>query len=178
MGLHGSRLTSRAVVSVASAAAIAALLGAGSASAVTTGTVAFTTQGTSVSAAIDATTDMAGETIDCKFDVVNQSATSTTKTAFKSAESAAGIFSQTLKIENLQPGKYDAKVHCHETTEGDHDEEECLDKTAVLTVGAATTPGGNTTPPPSSDDEEEETPPGFDGMLAMVQEILSSLFAS
>lgn len=177
MELHGARLTSRAVVSVASAAAIAALFGAGSASAVTTGTVTFTTQGTSVSAAIAATTNMAGETISCKFDVVNQAATSPTKTAFKSAESAAATFNQTLKIENLQPGKYDAKVHCHETTEGEHDEEECLDKTAVLTV-VATTPGGNTTPPPVVDDEEEETPAGLEGMLAMLQEILSGLFAS
>jgi hypothetical protein len=170
--LHGARLTSRVVVSVASAAAIAALFGAGSASAATTGTVALSTAGTSVSAAIDATTTT-GETIKCKFDVVNQDATSTTKTAWKEAESAGTTLKQTLTIENLKPGKYDAKVHCQETVDGTV---AGLDKTGVLTVTG--TPGGNTTPPPVIDDEEDDPTAGFEGIISILQGLLGSLFES
>lgn len=153
------------VASAIGAAALAAAFGAGSASAAVSGTVAFNTEGASVSSAVNAVSSVNGSTIYCKLDVKSQSATSTTKTAYKAAQSAAGVFNQTLKIDNLQPGKYDTTLHCFDNPE----DKDGLTKTAVLTVTGAT---------PASTGTGTTTPTGVSGILAIVQQLLSSILGS
>ncbi|CAM3738048.1 hypothetical protein [Smaragdicoccus niigatensis] len=166
MEFRTARLGNRVVASMIGAAALATAFGAGTASAAVSGTVAFKTEGTSVSASVDATSSVSGSTVLCKLDVKSQSATSTTKTAYKTAQSGGGVLKQTLKIDDLQPGKYDTTLHCFDNPE----DKDGLTKTAVLTVTGAT--------PASTGTGTTTTPTGLSGIFTILQGILSSILGT
>src|SRR5690349_13041810 len=96
MELRTARTGKRVLASMIGAAAVAAVFGAGTASAAVTGTVSFKTEGTSIGAGIDVKSSVSGSTVTCKLDVKSQATVTTTKTAYKSAQQPGGALAQSL----------------------------------------------------------------------------------
>lgn len=148
------------------AAALAAAFGAGSASAAVDGGVIFKAEGKSIVAGIDAVTNNGvGESITCKLDVKSQAPGSTPKTASRTDKAGdSGVLSESLRVDNLQPGKYDAKVHCVDSS-GD---EFSLTKSEVVEIGGAK-------PAAASANSKATTPAGISGILSTVKQFLTTI---
>ncbi|CAM3738222.1 hypothetical protein [Smaragdicoccus niigatensis] len=166
MELRTAHLGNRVMASAIGAAALAATFGAGSASAAVDGGVIFKAEGKSIVAAIDAVSNFgSGENVTCKLDAKSQAAGSTPKTTSRTDKSGdSGVLSESLRIDNLQPGKYDVKVNCADSN-GD---QYSLTKTDVVEIAGAKPAAAATT-------SKATTPTGIAGIMSTVKQFLTTI---